>query len=70
MLTRCRGTCPDPIQRGEQHTIKLTIISLYLLLFLVAAGSALAQETPTAAPAGVKLVEAKAVQDLQARARS
>ncbi len=31
------------------------------------AGGVLAQETPAAAPAGVKLVEAKAVQDLQAR---
>jgi len=30
-------------------------------------GGVLAQETPAAAPAGVKLVEAKAVQDLQAR---
>lgn len=34
---------------------------------LSGAGIALAQETPTAAPAGVKLVEAKAVQELQAR---
>jgi len=31
------------------------------------AGGVLAQETPAAAPAGVKLVEAKAVQDLQAK---
>ncbi len=34
---------------------------------LLAAGSALAQETPAAAPAGVKLVEAKDVQALQAK---
>jgi len=37
------------------------------LAFLAAAGGALAQETPTAAPAGVKLVEAKDVQALQAK---
>ena len=49
------------------HTIKQTFITLASSLCLVASGSALAQETPTAAPAGVKLVEAKAVQDLQAK---
>jgi rhodanese-related sulfurtransferase len=37
------------------------------LAFFAAAGGALAQETPTAAPAGVKLVEAKDVQALQAK---
>jgi rhodanese-related sulfurtransferase len=36
-------------------------------LGLLAAGPVLAQETPTAAPAGVKLVEAKDVQALQAK---
>ncbi|MDP2826440.1 MAG: rhodanese-like domain-containing protein [Sulfuritalea sp.] len=49
------------------HTIKQTFIALACSLCLVAAGSAFAQETPTTAPAGVKLVEAKAVQDLQAK---
>ncbi len=49
------------------HTIKQTFITLVSSLFLVASGSALAQETPAAAPAGIKLVEAKAVQDLQAK---
>ena len=49
------------------HTIKQTFITLVSSLCLVASGSALAQETPTMAPAGVKLVEAKAVQDLQAK---
>ena len=49
------------------HTIKQALITFVSSLFLVAAGSALAQETPAAAPAGVKLVEAKAVQDLQAK---
>jgi rhodanese-related sulfurtransferase len=34
---------------------------------LAAAGSVLAQETPTTAPAGVKLVEAKDVQALQGK---
>jgi len=37
------------------------------LAFLAVAGGALAQETPTTAPAGVKLVEAKDVQALQAK---
>ncbi|MDO8933665.1 MAG: rhodanese-like domain-containing protein [Rhodocyclaceae bacterium] len=36
-------------------------------VFLVAAGTAAAQETPTAAPAGIKLVEAKDVQALQGK---
>ncbi|MCX7156952.1 MAG: rhodanese-like domain-containing protein [Rhodocyclales bacterium] len=49
------------------HTIKQIFITLVSSLWLVASGSALAQETPTTAPAGVKLVEAKAVQDLQAK---
>jgi len=49
------------------RTIKQTFITLVSCGFLVAGGSALAQETPTTAPAGVKLVEAKAVQDLQAK---
>lgn len=49
------------------NTIKQTFITLAGAFFLVLSGSALAQETPAAAPAGVKLVEAKAVQDLQAK---
>lgn len=49
------------------HTIKQTFITLAGAFFLAASGSSLAQETPAAAPAGVKLVEAKAVQDLQAK---
>ena len=49
------------------HTIKQAFITLVGCGFLFAGGSALAQETPAAAPAGVKLVEAKAVQDLQAK---
>lgn len=49
------------------QTIKQTFVTFVSSLFLVASGSALAQETPAAAPAGVKLVEAKAVQDLQAK---
>lgn len=50
-----------------QTTIKQTFIGLAGAFILAASGSALAQETPAAAPAGVKLVEAKAVQDLQAK---
>lgn len=42
-------------------------ISLLAPAFLFAASSAYAQETPTVAPAGVKIVEAKEVQDLQAK---
>ncbi|MCX7150226.1 MAG: rhodanese-like domain-containing protein [Rhodocyclales bacterium] len=49
------------------RTIKHAIITLVSSGFLVATGATLAQETPTTAPAGVKLVEAKAVQDLQAK---
>lgn len=49
------------------RTIKQTFITLVSCGLLAAGGSALAQETPAAAPAGVKLVEAKAVQDLQAK---
>ena len=49
------------------HTIKQAFVTFVGSIVLVAAGSALAQETPAAAPAGVKLVEAKAVQDLQAK---
>ena len=49
------------------NTIKQTFVTLTGALFLVLSGSALAQETPAAAPAGIKLVEAKAVQDLQAK---
>lgn len=42
-------------------------ISLLAPAFLFAASSAYAQETPTVAPAGVKIVEAKEVQALQAK---
>lgn len=42
-------------------------ISLFVPAFLFAASSACAQETPTVAPAGVKMVEAKEVQELQAK---
>ncbi len=49
------------------NTIKQSFITLAGVFFLVLSGSALAQETPAAAPAGVKLVEAKAVQDLLAK---
>jgi rhodanese-related sulfurtransferase len=49
------------------NTIKQAFIALVSSVFLLAGGSAFAQETPAAAPAGVKLVEAKAVQDLQAK---
>lgn len=49
------------------HTTKQAFITFVSALVLAASGSALAQETPAAAPAGVKLVEAKAVQDLQAK---
>lgn len=49
------------------HTIKQAFIMIAGAAFLAAGGNALAQETPAAAPAGVKLVEAKAVQELQAK---
>lgn len=47
------------------RTIKQALITLVGTWFLVGTGSALAQETPTTAPAGVKIVEAKEVVDLQ-----
>ena len=49
------------------NIIKHALITLISSGLLVAGGNVLAQETPAAAPAGVKLVEAKAVQDLQAK---
>ena len=49
------------------RTVKQTLIALIGSGFLVVTGGALAQETPTTAPAGVKLIEAKVVQDLQAK---
>jgi len=49
------------------RTIKQTFIALVSCGLLGASSIAFAQETPAAAPAGVKLVEAKAVQDLQAK---
>ena len=48
-------------------SIKQLVLGLAGFCFMAAGGSALAQETPTTAPAGVKIVEAKAVQDLQAK---
>lgn len=45
--------------------MKSLLLSLAGLCFMVAGGVALAQETPTTAPAGVKLVEAKEVVELQ-----
>ena len=48
-------------------TIRHAIITLTSSVFLFANGAALAQETPTTAPAGVKLVEAAAVQALQGK---
>lgn len=47
--------------------IKHAFINLISSAFLFAAGAALAQETPATAPAGVKLVEAAAVQALQGK---
>jgi rhodanese-related sulfurtransferase len=47
------------------RTFKQTLIALVSTGFLVATGGVLAQETPTTAPAGVKIVEAKEVVDLQ-----
>jgi len=47
--------------------IKRALITLISSGFLFVSGNAFAQETPAAAPAGVTLVEAKAVQDLQAK---
>ncbi|MBA3902897.1 MAG: rhodanese [Rhodocyclaceae bacterium] len=47
------------------RTIKQALTTLVSAGFLVATGGALAQETPTTAPAGVKIVEAKEVVELQ-----
>lgn len=47
------------------RTIKQALITLAGSGFLIATGGALAQETPTTAPAGVKIVEAKEVVELQ-----
>lgn len=49
------------------NTIKQAFITLVGCGLLVAGSSVLAQETPVAAPAGVTLVEAKAVQEMQAK---
>lgn len=48
-------------------SVKKLFVSLLAPAFLFAAGNVYAQETPAAAPAGVKIVEAKEVQDLQAK---
>ncbi len=45
--------------------IKCLLLSLAGFCFMAAGGVALAQETPMAAPAGVKLVESKDVVELQ-----
>jgi len=45
--------------------VKSLLLSLAGFCFMAMGGAALAQETPTAAPAGVKLVESKDVVDLQ-----
>lgn len=47
--------------------VKQLLLALAGSAFLVAAGGVAAQETPTAAPAGIKLVEAKDVQALQGK---
>ncbi|GAB1393886.1 hypothetical protein MASR1M60_20500 [Rhodocyclaceae bacterium] len=47
--------------------VKQLIVAAASLGFMATSLSALAQETPTTAPAGVKLVEAKDVQDLMAK---
>ena len=50
-------------------SFKSVLMSFAVIGFVAASGSAMAAhpETPTAAPAGVKLVEAKQVQDLQGK---
>lgn len=45
--------------------VKSLLLSLVGVCFMIAGGAALAQETPTTAPAGVKLVESKDVVELQ-----
>ena len=47
--------------------IKQLLLAFAGTALFAAAGSVVAQETPTAAPAGVKLIEAKDVQALQAK---
>lgn len=47
------------------QVIRNLLFSLAGFCFIAAGGTALAQETPAAAPAGVKLVEAKDVIELQ-----
>lgn len=49
------------------RVLKRLAFSIVGLGLVFAAGSSLAQETPAAAPAGVKLIEAKGVQELQAK---
>lgn len=49
------------------RTLKNLLVAAAGLGLMAAAPVVLAQETPTVAPAGVKLVEAKEVQDLQAK---
>lgn len=52
------------------NALKKLLLAIAGFGLMAGAGGVLAQETPTAAPAGVKLVEAKAVQDLQAKGAS
>lgn len=47
--------------------IKTMLCSLAGCALIAAAPASFAQQTPTAAPSGIKLVEAKEVQDLQAQ---
>jgi rhodanese-related sulfurtransferase len=49
----------------KQH--KHFFVALFAPLFLLAAGTALAADTPAEAPKGVTLVDAKKVQELQAQ---
>jgi len=46
---------------------KYLFVTLFASLFLLSAGSALAGDTPAEAPKGVTLVDAKKVQELQAK---
>lgn len=50
-----------------KNVIKQLLLAVAGTAFITAAGTAAAQETPTAPPAGVKLIEAKDVQALQSK---
>lgn len=49
------------------NSIKRLSLAFVTLGFIAASGVSYAAETPTTAPAGINLVDAKAVQDLQAK---